>query len=309
MGYEVKRLWCNNSCGEYDNKFFQLVLAARGTTYKPCPPYAHHKNEVAEPMIQTFTEKARSLMIDSQAPLVFWGEAVNTAVYLHQRTPDEGPTKRDDCDGYQAIYATPSEMLHAFGKPSHNNNGNKTSYKTLLHHLQRFGCYASRLISEPQRHGKFSPTSRPCMMVSYIHDSTTLWRIWNPAFQVVRSQSNVIFDEERNTHTSCRLGDHTDIFELPDKTKYIEEINSGDGFLQAQDNETGTQDNETGGDGLLHDHTQNSQTGKGHRSGDHDYTDDGTHHNLPDTDNHRSLPASTGVRSRPSDEEDAPPVS
>jgi len=44
-------------------------------------------------MIQTITEKARSMMIDSQAPLVFWGEAVNTAVYLHQRTPNEGLTK------------------------------------------------------------------------------------------------------------------------------------------------------------------------------------------------------------------------
>jgi hypothetical protein len=30
------------------------------------------------------------------------------------------------------------------------------------------------------------------MMVGYIYDSTTLWRIWDPAFRVVRSQSDVI---------------------------------------------------------------------------------------------------------------------
>jgi len=77
------------------------VLAARGTTYEPCPPYAHYKNGVAERMIQTITEKARSMMIDSQVPLVFWGEAVNTTVYLYQRTPNEGLTRRDDRDGYQ----------------------------------------------------------------------------------------------------------------------------------------------------------------------------------------------------------------
>jgi len=85
MGYEVKRFRCDNGRGEYDNNnTFRLVHAARGTTYEPCPPYAHHKNRVAEHMIQTITEKAQSMMIDSQAPLVFWREAVNTAVYLHQ---------------------------------------------------------------------------------------------------------------------------------------------------------------------------------------------------------------------------------
>jgi len=71
MGYEVKQFWCDNGGGEYDNTTFRQVLAARGTTYEPCPPYAHHKNGVAKCMIQTITEKARSMMIDSQAPLVF----------------------------------------------------------------------------------------------------------------------------------------------------------------------------------------------------------------------------------------------
>jgi hypothetical protein len=33
-------------------------------------------------MIRTLTEKARAMILDSQAPLEFWGEAVNPAVYL-----------------------------------------------------------------------------------------------------------------------------------------------------------------------------------------------------------------------------------
>jgi hypothetical protein len=103
-------------------------------------------------MIQTITEKARSMMIDDQSPHVFWGEAVNTAVGLHQRTPNEGLTKRDDRDGYKAPCSTPYEMLHAFGKPSHNNDFNEISYKAPLHHLRQFGCNASRIIPEPQRY-------------------------------------------------------------------------------------------------------------------------------------------------------------
>jgi len=182
MGYEVKQFRCDNGRGEYDNKTIRLVLAARGTTYEPCPPYAHHRNGVAERMFQTLTERARFMMIDSQVSLVFWGEAVNTAVYLHQRTPNKGLTKRDDRNGYQAPYPTPYEMLQAFGKPSHDNDGNEMSHKAPLHHLRRFGCYASQHIPEPQRHRKFSPRFIPCMMVGFVHDSTTLWRIWDPAF-------------------------------------------------------------------------------------------------------------------------------
>jgi hypothetical protein len=153
------------------------VLAAHGTTSEICLPYAHHENGVAERMIQTITEKARSMMIDSQAQQGIWEEAVNTAVYLHQRTPNEGLKKRDIRNGYQAPYLTPYEMLQAFGKPSHDNDGNEISYKAPLNHLRRFGCYASRLIPEPQGHGQCSTTSKPCMMVGYVHDSTTIWRI------------------------------------------------------------------------------------------------------------------------------------
>jgi len=290
MGYDGKRFQRDNDRGEYDNMTFRLVLAACGSTYKPCPPYAHHKNGVAERVIHTITEKARSMMIDSQAPLVFWGEAVNTAVYLHLQTPNEGLTKRDDCDGYHASYQTPYGMLHAFGKPFNDNNGNIISYKAPLHHLRRLDCYASRLIPEPQWHGTFSPRSKPCMVVGYVHDSTTLWRIWDPAFLVVRSQSDVIFDKERNAQASCLHGNETDILELPEEMKYVEAT-------------------ETGGDGFLHNNTGTSRTGEGHGSGDHDCTDNDTDHNLPNADNRQSLPASTGVRSRTPDEEDAPPVS
>jgi len=118
-------------------------------------------------------------------------------------------------------------MLHAFGKPSHNIDGNDISYNAPLHHLWRFGCYASQLIPEPQRHGTFSARSKPCMMVGYVHDSTTLWRIWHPALGVVRSQSDLIFDEERNPNASCLPGDQTDMFELPEEMEYVEEIEMG----------------------------------------------------------------------------------
>jgi len=41
---------------------------------------AHHNNGVAERIIHTITERARVMILDSQVPLQFWGEAVNRAV-------------------------------------------------------------------------------------------------------------------------------------------------------------------------------------------------------------------------------------
>jgi hypothetical protein len=121
-------------------------------------------------MICTITEKARVTIIDSQGCIQFWIEAVNTAVHLYQRTPNED-LKRYDSDGYQSPYKTPYEMRHGFGKPTHDADGNELWYQASLHNLRRFGCYASRLIPEVQRcQGKFSPRSKPCMMVGYTHD-------------------------------------------------------------------------------------------------------------------------------------------
>jgi hypothetical protein len=78
-------------------------------------------------MIRSITETARAMILDSQAPLEFWGEAINTAVYLHQGMPNEGLTKRDDRDGYKAPYETPYEMLHSYTKSEFDSEGNKIS--------------------------------------------------------------------------------------------------------------------------------------------------------------------------------------
>ena len=48
MGYEIKRFRSDNGRGEYGNMTFRYVVPARGPTYEPCPPYAHHKNGVAK---------------------------------------------------------------------------------------------------------------------------------------------------------------------------------------------------------------------------------------------------------------------
>jgi len=152
-GFNIKRFRCDNGIGEFGNRLFPQLLATCGTALEFFRPYAHYTNRVAERMIRKITEKARGMILDTQAPLEFWGEAINTAVYLHQRLPNEGLTEGDDRDGYKAPYVTLYEMLHSYGQPEYDKPPDDPTRMTIsnrapLHHLRRLGCYVRRLIPE-----------------------------------------------------------------------------------------------------------------------------------------------------------------
>jgi len=69
------------------------------------------------------------------------------------------------------------------------------------------------------------------MTVGDTHNSMTLWRIWDPEFQKVKTQSEVVFDAERNAHMSCKHESNeidNNMFGLPRDKEYIEEKDSRD---------------------------------------------------------------------------------
>ena len=168
--YEIRRFRCDNGRGEYDNTFFRGILRVRGISFEPSPPYTQHKNGVSERMIRTISTKARSMLLDSRLEDIFWAEAVNTATYLHSRSPSASLHGR-----------TPYEVLH--------------NTKPELQHLRRFGSAAFKLIPPEQRNGKFASHSRQCLMLGYVHDTTKIWRLWDPIESRVIQASNVKFDE------------------------------------------------------------------------------------------------------------------
>ena len=99
-GYDIWRFRSDNGSGEYNNKTLRSILAIRGIAFEPCPPHTQHKNGIAERMIGVLSPKARAMMLNSQAPIHFWSEAINTTCYLHRRTPNQS------LDG-----KTPNEVL------------------------------------------------------------------------------------------------------------------------------------------------------------------------------------------------------
>jgi hypothetical protein len=79
------------------------------------------------------------------------------------------------------------------------------------------------------------------MMVGYVHDSMTLWRIWDPEHNTVKAQWDVMFDQDRNAYISCpqslkrknsgeidQLEEITeiDLFDLPQEEIHVEEIDT-----------------------------------------------------------------------------------
>ena len=106
-GYDIRMFHSDNGSGEYNNKNFRNILTVRGIAFEPCPPHTQHNNGIAEMMIRVLTQKARAMMLDSQAPMQFWAEAINTACYLHRRTPIQsldGKTPYEVLKGHRRLY-------------------------------------------------------------------------------------------------------------------------------------------------------------------------------------------------------------
>ena len=169
--YPMVRFRCDNGKGEYDNGLFRGIIRASGISFEPSPPYTQHKNGVSERMIRTIVTKARALILDSCLGDEFWAEAVNTAVYLHARSPSR-----------TVGGLTPYEKL--FG------------VKPELGHLRRFGCAAYTLIPEAQWRSKFSERAKKSVFLEYVHETVKIWPIWDPESKRVIQASDVHFAQE-----------------------------------------------------------------------------------------------------------------
>ncbi|CAJ2659174.1 unnamed protein product [Trifolium pratense] len=73
--------------GEYFKKELTEFLNSKGILHQTTCPYSPQQNGVAERKNRHILEVTRSLLIDGNVPCHLWGEAVNSAVYLINRTP------------------------------------------------------------------------------------------------------------------------------------------------------------------------------------------------------------------------------
>ena len=168
-GKRVKVLRSDNG-GEYCSHAFAEYLKEQGIKHETTVPYNPAQNGLAERMNRTIVESARSTIHFSNVPKDFWAEAVNTAVYLKNRSPSVALKEE-----------TPYECM--FGvKPNVSS-------------LKIFGCIAHVHI-DSQARKKFDMKSRKAIFVGY-PEGTKGFKLYDPVVKRFLCSRDVIFDERK----------------------------------------------------------------------------------------------------------------
>jgi len=85
-GSSLLVLSCDNG-SEYSSNQFKQFCSEKGVKLQYTIPYTPEQNGHSERMNRTITERARSMLADSNLPKSLWIEAVLMAAYLINRSP------------------------------------------------------------------------------------------------------------------------------------------------------------------------------------------------------------------------------
>lgn len=163
-------------------------IASKGIEDEPTAPDTPAQNGPAERSGGVIGSQSRAMLVDANLPDDMWPEAWKTAVYLHNRSPQQAHD-----------WKTPFERLHQWLRDNNRDTGYLQTQPDITH-LKAYGCCAYPLTREAlkQKH-KRNLKTHPHAEVGYLvgYDSTNIFRIWIPERQEVRRVRDVTFDETR----------------------------------------------------------------------------------------------------------------
>jgi len=131
-------------------------------------PYSPQQNGVAKRPNRTIMECARSMILTQGLEFEFWGEVVNTAVYIKNRCPTKAVNSK-----------TPQEAW----------SGRKPD----VSHLRIFGCKAFAHVLNEKR-TKLESKSMPCVFLRYYEGRKTYCLMCLKTKRIIRSR-DVMFIE------------------------------------------------------------------------------------------------------------------
>lgn len=154
---------------EFVNLDVKRILDANGICHQRTVPYTPEQNGSAEREMRTIVESARTMLHSKKLPIRLWAEAVNTAVYILNRT------------GNSSIEGvSPYELW--FGK------------KPDIDHFKIFGSKVFTHIPTQQRK-KWDSKAEVGVFVGYC-DNTKGFRVWQPERNKVIISRDIIFREQ-----------------------------------------------------------------------------------------------------------------
>ena len=162
---------------EYLTNDFRTYLRNKGVALCVTQPYSPEMNSIAERAMRTIIEHASAMLWNASLPVGFWSQAVETSVYLLNRSP------------HSALGRTPYEAWH----------GNKPN----LGHLRIFGCRAAAHVPNELRTKTdwTSKSSPECIFIGY-SETENLFKLWDVLKRDVIRKRDVIFWEHEMGHPS-----------------------------------------------------------------------------------------------------------
>ena len=167
FGKDIQLLHSDNAkeiVGQEVTEFIKDI----GAEHELTAPYTPEQNGRAERELRTIMESARAMLFSRKLPNYLWAEAVNTAVYILNRTPSTQVEK------------TPFEEW--------------TGQIPSLDHIRTFGCTAYEHIPKQLRK-KLEPRSKKKILVGY-DNKTNNYRLFDSETEKVTISKNVIFNED-----------------------------------------------------------------------------------------------------------------
>ena len=84
---KIKRFHSDNA-KDYENSQLNTFLKQKGIIQTFTAPYSPEQNGAAERINRTLFNKVRAMLIESKFPQEFWDEALLSACFLYNRTPN-----------------------------------------------------------------------------------------------------------------------------------------------------------------------------------------------------------------------------
>lgn len=169
---KIKILRTDNG-GEYCSQDFERYLKQHGIIHQKSNAYTPQQNGVCERMNRSLVEKARCLIFDAGLHKKFWAEAINTSVYLRNRSVVTGLNNM-----------TPYEAW--------------TKKKPDLSHVRIFGSKVMMHIPKEKRL-KWDMKAKELILVGYA-DNVKGYRVYNPENNsVTTSRDIIIMEKTENT--------------------------------------------------------------------------------------------------------------
>ncbi|CAD7005632.1 unnamed protein product [Ceratitis capitata] len=204
IGRKIKTVRSDNG-REFTNMAFKNFCNEKGIVHQTSVGYTPQQNGVAERVNRTLTEMARCLLNGSGLNQYMWGEAINTAVYLRNRTVTK---VLKDMTPYQVWY----------GKiPS-------------VSHLKVFGCDVVSLKKGPHRGGKFDEKGIKLKFVGYA-ENWKGYRLYDPNKRnIVIARDCIFFENSFENFKEENLQEEEPFYyERNVLSSSIDEVNVGNG--------------------------------------------------------------------------------